>query len=73
MRRKVEFKNVDPFFSSNLRKMKRDVRKLRKDSLLSEFSSHVVLGSKKNLGKISSLLHKLHEACRILSLGGVSE
>ena len=27
-------------------KMKRDVRKLRKDSLLSEFSSHVVLGNK---------------------------
>ena len=44
---KAQFKNVDPFFSSNLRTMKRDVRKLRKDSLLSEFSSHVVLGSKK--------------------------
>ena len=35
------------FFSLNSCKSKRDVRKLRKDSLLSEFSCHVVLSSKK--------------------------
>ena len=45
---------MDTFFSSNLRKMKRGVRKLRKDSLLSEFSSHVVFGQQKMLGKICS-------------------
>ena len=42
---KSQFENMDPFFSPNSSKTKRHVRKLRKDSLLSEFSSHVVLGS----------------------------
>ena len=45
---------MDSFFSSNLRKMKRGVRKLRKDSLLSNFSSHVVFGQQNILGKICS-------------------
>ena len=55
---KAQFWNVDNFFSSNLRKMKRGVRKLRKDSLLSNFSSHVVFGQQKILGKICSFSFK---------------
>ena len=51
---KAQFWNVDNFFNSNLRKMKRGVRKLRKDSSLSNFSSHVVFGRQKILGKICS-------------------
>ena len=57
---------MDTFFCSNLRKMKRGVRKLRKDSLLSNFSSHVVFGQQKILGKICSLTEILTERPRFI-------
>ena len=41
--------------------MKRGVRKLRKDSLLSNFSSHVVFGQQNILGKICSLTKLIQE------------
>ena len=53
---KVEFKNIGCSFNLNSCKMRRDVRKLQKDSLLSNFSSHVVFGQQKILGKICSLM-----------------